>query len=306
MKIAVMGTGGMGGYYGGLLGSVGADVSFIARGEHLKAMKQNGLLLKGDGEEIYLDPIMATDQPSEIGKADVVLFCVKLYDTETAAEVLKPLLGDNTMVISVLNGVDGPQRLERIVGPGRVIGGAAYASAYIEAPGIIKYKSTGGRLKIGELSGEISRRVDAFRTMCEPASFECEVTENIVGALWDKYILLATNAGLSCLCRSPVGKIYNDADLLEVAINLMEEVQALALKQNIAIDPNVIEQSVKWSKSLPPDLFASMYHDMAAGKRMELEGMSGFVKRLGKELGVSTPYHSLLYGGLKFFKDGQS
>ena len=133
MKIAVMGTGGMGGYYGGLLGSVGADVSFIARGEHLKAIKQDGLLLKGDGDEIYLEPIMVTDQPSEIGAVDVVLFCVKLYDIETAAEVIKPLLGDNTMVISVLNGVDGPQRLGRIIGLGRVIGGAAYASAYIEA-----------------------------------------------------------------------------------------------------------------------------------------------------------------------------
>jgi len=306
MKIAVMGTGGMGGYYGGLLGSVGADVSFIARGEHLKAIKQDGLLLKGDGDEICLKSIMATDQPSEIGVVDVILFCVKLYDIETAAEVIKPLLGDNTMVISVLNGVDGPQRLERIIGLGRVIGGAAYASAYIEAPGTIKYKSTGGRLKIGELSGDISERIDTFRAICEPASFECEVTENIVGALWDKYILLATNAGLSCLCRSPVGKIYNDADLLEVAIALMEEVRALALKQNIAIDPNVIKHSLEWSKGLPSDLFASMYHDMAAGKRMELEGMSGYVKRLGKELGVSTPCHSLLYGGLKFFKDGRS
>ena len=199
MKIAVMGSGGMGGYYGGLLASVGEDVSFIARGEHLKALKSDGLLLKGDGEEIHLKPVMATDQPSEIGEVDIVLFCVKLYDTESAGELIKPLLGKNTMVISVLNGVDGPERLEKVIGPGHVIVGAAYASAVIEKPGVIKYKSTGGRLRIGELDGKISDRIKAFRKVCKTTDFECEITENIVGALWDKYILLATNSGLSCL-----------------------------------------------------------------------------------------------------------
>jgi len=305
MKIAVMGTGGMGGYYGGLLAAVGENVSFIARGEHLNVLKADGLLLKDDGKEIHLKPIVATDQPSEIGEVDVVLFCVKLYDTESAGELIKPLLGKNTMVISVLNGVDGPERLEKVIGPGHVIGGAAYASAVIEKPGVIKYKSTGGRLRIGELDGKISDRIKAFRKVCKTTDFECEITENIVGALWDKYILLATNSGLSCLCRSPVGKIYNDVDLVEVAVALMEETRSLALKQKIAIDPDVIKNSLNWSKSLPPDLFASMYYDMSAGKRMELEGMSGYIKRLGKELGINTPYHSSVYAGLKFFKDGR-
>ena len=261
--------------------------------------------MKGDGEEIHLKPIMATEQPSEIGEVDVVLFCVKLYDTESAGELIKPLLCKNTMVISVLNGVDGPERLEKIIGPGHVIGGAAYASAVIEKPGVIKYKSTGGRLKIGELDGKVSDRIKAFRKACKTTDFECEITQNIVGALWDKYILLATNSGLSCLCRSPVGKIYNDVDLVEVAVALMEETRSLALKQKIAIDPDVIKNSLNWSKSLPPDLFASMYYDMSAGKRMELEGMSGYIKRLGKELGINTPYHSSVYAGLKFFKDGR-
>ena len=304
MKIAVMGTGGMGGYYGGLLAEAGEDVTFIARGGHFDAIKQNGLTLIGDTTTHKNFRVAVTNCCTEMDFVDVVLFCVKLYDIESAANQIRPLVGPDTMVISVLNGVDGPERIENVIGPGHTIGGAAYASAMIDEPGVIRFKSTGGRLKIGELDGSFSSRLKAFKTICDNTEFECELTDNIVGGLWEKFILLATNSGLSCLCRRPVGEIYNDPDLLGLAKELMAEVRTLAIRKGISIDPNIIDKSVAWSQSLPPDLYASMYHDLVAGKRMEVEGMSGHVIQLGRELGVKTPHHLTVYGGLKVLKGG--
>jgi 2-dehydropantoate 2-reductase len=304
MKIAVMGTGGMGGYYGGYLASVGHDVTFIARGKHLKAIQQDGLWLIGPGGTLHIAPASATSKPEDIGIVDIVLFCVKLYDTESAAEAIMPIIGKNTIVVSFLNGIDGPERIANIIGPKHVIGAAAYASAVIEKPGVVKYKGTRGLLRVGELERTSSKRLSIFQELFIDTPIDCEISKDIAATLWDKFILLATNSGLSCICRSPVGIVYNDPVLLDLARSMMEEVKALALAQGILVDPNIVDNSISWSKSLPKDLYASMYHDLKQGKRMELDGMSGYVAKLGEQLGVATPCHKTIFSCLNPFKNG--
>ena len=304
MKIAVMGTGGMGGYYGGYLAAAGCDVTFIARGEHLAAIQKNGLSLKGDNGNMHINPTSATDDPGSIGPVDVVLFCVKLYDVETAAELIQPLIKKDTIVISFLNGIDGPERLAKIVGKQHVIGGAAYASAVIEAPGVVRYKGTKGHFRIGYLDGRANHGLKEFQSLYSGTPIECEISDDIVATLWDKFILLATNSGLSCICRQPVGIIYNDPDLLKLAIAMMREVESLAISKNIKIDDDIIEKSVAWSKSAPIDLYASMYHDLRKGRPLELAGMSGFVATLGEQLKIATPCHRTVFACLKPYING--
>ena len=304
MKIAVMGTGGMGGYYGGYLAAAECDVTFIARGEHLEAIRRDGLSLRGENGDIHINPTSATDNPSSIGPVDIVLFCVKLYDVESAAELIKPLIKKDTIVISFLNGIDGPERLAKIIGKEHVIGGAAYASAVIEAPGVVRYKGTKGHFKIGYLDGTVNKRLKEFQNLYSKTPIECEISDDILATLWDKFVLLATNSGLSCICRQPVGIIYNDPSLLDLAMTMMQEVKSLAIAQNIKIDDDIIVKSVAWSKSAPGDLYASMYHDLRKGRPLELAGMSGFVASLGEELEIATPCHKTVFACLKPYING--
>jgi 2-dehydropantoate 2-reductase len=294
----------MGAYYGANLAAAGQDIAFIARGAHLAAIKHKGLLLSGPAGNIVVNPAVATDDPSEIGPVDAVLFCVKLHDIETAAAAIQPMLKPDTMVISVLNGVDGPRRIASVIGPNHVLGGAAYASGVIEKPGVVSYKSSMASLVIGELDGKTSARAEAFRNGCIDAGFTCSVTDNILGVLWNKFILLATNAGLSSLCRRPVAVVYDDPDLVVMARAMMQEIVEIATVLEIAIDPDIIETSIARSKTFPPDMYASMYHDLARGRPLEVAGLSGHVTRLGIELGISTPHHQTVFACLKPFMNG--
>jgi 2-dehydropantoate 2-reductase len=304
MKIAVMGSGGIGGYYGGRLAAAGEDVTFIARGDHLAAMQSTGLKLEGPHGNFHVHPCQATDDPSTIGVVDVVLFCVKLYDTEEAAELVKPIVGPNTMVVSLMNGVDGPERIEAVVGKGRVLGGAAYISALIAEPGFVRYISELHRIVFGELAGGDSDRVSEFLKVCLAAGLEASSSDDIVGALWTKFVLLATNAGLTSLVRKPTGVVYHDEDLVWLAENLMREVVEVAAARGITLADDVIDKSMTIVKQFPPDMYASMYHDLNRGKRMELASLSGLVARLGGELGVATPHHRTVYACLKPYRAG--
>ena len=304
MKIAIMGTGGMGGYYGANLAAAGQDVAFIARGPHLEAIKRDGLTLRGPAGDTLINPASATDDPSEIGPVDVVLFCVKLYDVEAAAEMIRPMLRPDPAVISVLNGVDGPVRLAAVIGPGHVLGGAAYASALIEGPGVVSYKSNMASLVIGAMDGSTDTRAVAFRDACADAGFSCSVSDNILGVLWDKFTLLATNAALSSLCRLPVASIYAEPALVALARSMMEEIVTVARARGVAFSDDIIETSIARSKTFPPDMYASMFHDLDRGRSMELEGLSGQVVKLGVELGIPTPRHETLFACLKPFMNG--
>jgi 2-dehydropantoate 2-reductase len=304
MRIAVMGAGGIGGYYGGRLAQAGHDVTFIARGEHLRAIREKGLALTGPGGDAVVANAQATDDPGQLAPMDVVLFCVKLFDTEDAARAVKPLLSKGGVCISLQNGVDGPQRIGAVVGDERVMGGLAFASALIEAPGVIRYNSKAPSLKFGEGDGRMSERATRFRDACAAAGFGAEVVADIRAALWHKFVGLTVNAALTSLVRQPAGVVYHDPDLMALARAGFAEGAAVAKAMGVKLPDDIVEWQVKNHLGFPAGMYASMYHDLARGKRLELDSLSGLIIRKGKELGVPTPFHSMAYACLKPYING--
>lgn len=307
MRIAIMGAGAVGGYFGGLLSLAGHDVTFIARGEHLRAMQQNGLTLetpKGalrvTNARFVTDPVDAASS----GACDVVLFAVKAYDIEAAAASLKPLVNAGSTVISVLNGVDHQDRIGAVLGAANVIGGLALVSGVITAPGVIRYTSPMSALRFGEANGSMSARATAFRDACVAAGFGAEVVSDIRAAQWTKFVGLATNAALTSLFRLPAGYIYHDPEISALALRGFAEVAAVARAAGIALAPDAAERALAMHQSFPKTMYASMYHDVAKGKPMELDSLSGYIVGKGRELGVPTPVHEMAYLALKPYKDG--
>ncbi len=304
MRIAIMGTGGMGGFYGGLLAAQGRDVTFIARGAHLDAIRNHGLRLVGPDTDILISPAQASDDPQTIGPVDVVLFCVKLYSAETAAELIRPLMGADTMVISLMNGVDGPDRIAEVLGARHAVGGAAFASAKIDEPGLISFRKGPDRLVFGELDGTISQRAQAFKEACAGCRFITEISDNIQATLWGKFVMLATNAGMTALARQPIGVVYTDPDIRPVAVAMMEEAVAVAAAKGVTLPGDIVERSLGIIQSFSPDMYASTYHDLVAGRPLEIASFSGLIARLGAELGVPTPHHRTVYACLKPYENG--
>ncbi len=304
MRIAIMGTGGMGGFYGGLLAAQGRDVTFIARGAHLEAIRSNGLRLIGPEKEFHINPAQATDDPSSIGKVDVVLFCVKLYSAEAAAELIRPIIGPDTMVISLMNGVDGPDIIGKVLGDRHAVGGAAFASAKIDEPGVISYRKGPDRLLFGERDGAQSERGLAFVEQCQGCPFTVELSDNIESTLWGKFVMLATNAGMTALARQPVGVVYKDPDIAPVAKAMMQEVRDVGKAKGVKIADDIVERSLEIIKTFSDDMYASTYHDLMADRPLEVASFSGLVSKLGREVGVPTPHHDTVYACLKPYENG--
>ena len=304
MRIAIMGSGGIGGYYGGRLAQAGHDVTFVARGEHLKAIQSRGLSLVGPGGDSVVSNAHATDDPSSVAPVDVVLFCVKLFDTDEAARAIQPLLSKGGVCVTLQNGVDGHERITAIVGRGRVMPGIAYASALIEGPGVIRYNSKTPSIKFGELDGRGSERAQQLRNACVAAGFTAEVVPDIEAALWHKFVGLTVNSSLTSLVRKPAGVCYHDPDLLEQARSGFEEAAAVAKALGVKLPDDIVDWQVRNQRGFPPDMYASMYHDLARGRRLELEHLSGLIVRKGRELGVPTPFHEMAYACLKPYVNG--
>ena len=307
MHIAIMGAGAVGGYFGGLLSLAGHDVTFIARGEHVRAMQQSGLTLETPKGTLRVTNARFVTDPAEAalsGFCDVVLFAVKAYDIEAAAASLQPLVDAGSTVISVLNGVDHQDRIGAVLGAANVIGGLALVSGVISAPGVIRYTSPMSALRFGEADGSMSTRAIAFRDACVAAGFGAEVVSDIRAAQWTKFIGLATNAALTSLFRLPAGYIYHDPDIIPLALRGFEEAAAVARAAGISLPADAGERALAIHQSFPKTMYASMYHDVAKGKPMELDSLSGYVVRKGRELGVPTPVHEMAYLALKPYKDG--
>ena len=236
MKIAVMGTGGVGGYFGGHLARA-HEVAFIARGAHLQAMRAGGLKITGERGDIVLPAVTAADDPANIGPVDVVLFCVKLYDTEAAAEAIRSMVGPDTRVLCLQNGIDGPEKLAARFGEDRVLAGVAYVAASIVAPGVIGYTSDMSRIVFGPMRGAPDGFAAAFAARCREAGFEAEASPKIAVVLWTKLMLLAANAGLSSVSRVPPRAIYDDPLSRAVALEAMAEVRAVAAARGVEIEP---------------------------------------------------------------------
>lgn len=304
MRIAIMGTGAVGGYFGGMLAHAGNEVTFIARGEQLQALRNKGLVLETPRGRIALEQVKATDKPAEIEPVDVVLFCVKTYDTEDSARAIAPCLKPGGVCISLQNGVDSQDRIGAVLGEARVMGGIAFVSGVIESPGVMRYVSPMSMIRYGEHDGSESERARAFQSACLAAGFGAEIVPDIRAAQWDKFVALATNAALCSLVRAPAGVIYHQPELAEVARAAFAEVADVARALDIKLQPDVVEKSFAIHKKFPPGMYASMYWDIARGRRMELESFSGLVVRKGKETGVPTPVHGMAYACLLPFVNG--
>ncbi|MSQ71453.1 MAG: 2-dehydropantoate 2-reductase [Betaproteobacteria bacterium] len=303
MRIAIMGSGAVGGYFGAFLARAGHDVGFIARGAHLSAIREHGLRLAGPRGDFNIRA-PATDTPGELGTVDVVLFCVKLYDTEVAAAQIEPLLRDGGVCISLMNGVDGQERLAAVLGADRVMGGLAFVAGVIEAPGQIRYTSDMSSVVYGEADGSLSARAIGFRDACIASGFGAQVSPDIRTEQWKKFVGLATNAALTSLSRQPAGYVYRDPDMLEIAGATLQEAIAVAQAMNITLPPDTAPKLLGWMRNFPPGMYASMANDLLRGRRLELESFSGYLMRKGRELGVPTPIHTLAYACLKPYVNG--
>jgi 2-dehydropantoate 2-reductase len=304
MRIAVVGAGGVGGGFGAALAKAGADVTFIARGAHLAAMKSQGLRVQGPRGETHLVPTQASDDPAAIGTVDVVLFCVKLWDVESAGEHIKPLIGPGTAVIPLQNGIDAAERLLPILGGSAVMGGVAQISASIIAPGVIQQVGTFMRMIFGELDGTRSQRAEDFLVLCLKAGFDATLSEQIVTDLWMKFILLAANAGMTALARQPIGRLRDDPDIRPIFLAAFQETINVGRAKGIALPADALEKILDFIGHAPPAMKASMALDLDRGNRLELPWLSGKVAELGRQLGVATPTHSMIYAMLKPYAMG--
>ncbi len=299
MRIAVVGAGGVGGGFGAALAKAGADVIFIARGAHLAAMKSEGLKVQGGRGETHLVPTQATDDPASIGKVDIVLFCVKLWDVESAGQKIRPLIGPDTAVIPLQNGIDAAERLIPILGPDAVMGGVAQISASIVGPGVIQQVGSFMRMIFGELDGKRSKRAEDFLALCLKAGFDATLSEQILTELWMKFILLAGNASIMALARQPIGKLRDDPDLRPIFIAAYRETIDVGRARGVALPADALEKILDFTGHAPPAMKPSMALDLERGNRLELPWLGGKVVELGLKLGVPTPTHNMMYAMLK-------
>ena len=305
MRIAVVGAGGVGGGFGAALAKAGAEVTFIARGAHLKAMREVGLKVQGGRGETHLVPTQATDDPASVGPVDIVLFCVKLWDVESAGAAIKPMVGPDTAVIPLQNGVDAHERLMPILGAKALMCGVAQISASIVAPGVIQQVGTFMRMIFGELDGKPSQRGEALHALCLKAGFDATLSDQILTELWQKFVLLAANAGISALSRQPLGKLREDPDMKAIMVAAYQETIAVGRAKGIALPADTLDKVIDFLGHAPPPMKPSMALDLDRGNRLELPWLSGKVVELGRQLGVPTPVHGMAYAMLKPFIMGR-
>ena len=304
MRIAVIGSGGVGGAFGAALAHSGADVTFVARGAHLEAMRMHGLRVTGPRGDTHIHPCKATDNPAGIGVVDVVLFCVKLWDVESAGAAIKSLIGPATAVIPLQNGIDAADRLIPILGRDALMGGVAQISAAIEQPGVIRQTGTFMKIVFGELDGHMSERGKAFESACQRAGFDVVLTDAIQTALWEKFVLLAANSTIASLIRLPFGKLREDAEVLALFSASFAEAIAVGRAHGVTLPPDLqtrLEQAVL---NFPPMMKPSMTVDLERGNRLELPWLGGKVVALGKQLGVPTPVLAVMHAALKPYANG--
>lgn len=306
MKIAVMGAGGVGGYLGAKLAAAGQDVTFVARGAHLDAMRQSGLHVRG-AETIDLGRVQVTDTAAAVGPVDVVLFCVKLHDTTAAAQAIAPLVGPETMVLTLQNGIESVANVGAVVGPEALLGGAAFFPASITAPGEITYYGkieNRPHIAFGEPGGGGSARVQALVDVFLSAQIEaegCAVTDTM---LWEKFLLVVGNSAATGVTRCPIGTVRADPDMRGLLRAAIAEAEAVGRAAGVRFDADVTSRVMAALDAMPGAGKSSQLVDLEQGRKLELEGLSGAIVRLGRELGVSTPVHATIYAALKPFRDG--
>ena len=304
MRIAIIGAGGIGAIYGASLAKAGADVVFVARGAHVAAMRENGLRIEGDRGEIHIKPAHATDDIVNIGIVDYVLFAVKLWDVESAGEQIRPIVGPGTAVIPLQNGVDAAERLSKILGLEPVMGGSAYVTGSIVAPGIVRQTGKHQTMTFGELGGDNSQRGLRLRELCEAAGFEGVLSPDVMVPIWQKFLLLAPMSGLCALTRLPLGKWRIDPDLLGLYETALRETDTVGRAEGVRLPPDGIDRALATMWSMPDHLMASMGNDLLRGNRLELPWLGGKVVELGRRHAIPTPANSFMCTALRPYTNG--
>jgi 2-dehydropantoate 2-reductase len=303
VRIAIIGAGGVGGYYGAQLAKAGEDVTFIARGPHLAAIRERGLIVRAGGREETFT-VQASDDPARVGPVDLVIIAVKLWGTAEAARSALPLLGPETAVMSLQNGVDKDAEIAAIVGAPRVLGGVTYIAAQIDAPGIIAIGGMSARLLFGEFDTTRSARVNAFAAAAERAGLDFAVPPDIRRAIWEKFAFLTTMSGATALMRTGVGPIRSQPGSRRIMTGLLEEAAAVAHASGIALPDGYVAERLAAIDTFPPGQMASMARDLLAGNRIEVPWLSGAIVRIGAERGVPTPTHAFVVDALAPYVDG--
>jgi len=304
MRIVIVGAGGVGGYFGGRLAQAGADVVFLARGAHLDALRSRGLRIISPKGDAHVTRVNATGDPGDVGPVDIVFFAVKLYDTDAASVLLPPLVGPDTAVIPLQNGVEGVDIVSRAVGREHTAGGTCYVSAVIAEPGVIRHTAM-DHLIFGELDRIRTPRLQRLLETCRQASFQTTLSDDIQVDVWTKFVRLSVFSGMTTVTRSPIGVIVDDPELLCLLKKGIEEALAVAHAQGIEVPDTMMADTVRAYQALPPQAKASMLEDLERGRRLELPWLSGAVVRIGKEVGVPTPIHGFINAVLRPHVDGR-
>lgn len=304
MQVVVVGAGAVGTLYGGWLLSGGGEVGFVARGARLYALHDNGVAISGDGPTLSFPVVTVAEHASNLPPADVLIFAVKLYDLEDAARASRAALADGGLVVGLQNGVDAADILSRLFAPEQVMVGPVYSAATLTGDGGVRYAAGPNDVIIGNVGGARHPHADELVRIWRRAGVAASVSDDIRVALWTKFLVLATNAALTCLSRQPAGVVYHDPDLLALAERSIAEIAAVAVAEGVALPATAPAAALAFLQGFPPQVVASMRQDLDAGRRLELDGISGTVVRLGRKHGLATPLHETAFGCLKPYRDG--
>lgn len=304
MRLVVLGAGGVGGYFGARLARAGDAVTFVARGSHLDAIRRGGLRIRSTIEGEYTVAVTAVEDVTGLPPADAVLLCVKAFDTEAALEGIRSVVGKDTVVLSLQNGVDSAERIDAVLGPGHAVGGAAYVFAAIEEPGVIGHRFA-GRVALGELDGTPRPRSERLRDAFARAGVPVELSSEIRRVLWEKYLLICAQAGMTAVTRCPTGILRAIPETWRMYRVIVDELAALAKAAGIALGADTVDRIMAVAAGLAPDTSSSLHHDLLAGRRLELDALHGYAVRLGERLGVPLPTVFAVYAALKPHADGR-
>lgn len=306
MRIAVIGAGGVGGGFGAALARAGADVTFVARGAHLEAIRRDGLRVEGDRGTTVVHPAQATDDPGSIGPVDAGPFCVKLWDVENAGEAIRPIVGPETAVIPLQNGIDAPERLAPILGADHLMGGTVSISTTIAAPGVIRQTGTVMAMRFGEFDARMSDRGRRFEALAKQGGFDVAMTDAIDTAIWTKFIMLTAMSGMTAVTRLPVGRLRDDPDIMAMFELIITETAAVGRARGVRLPDDIVAERMANVRGTPPGVMASMAHDLLRGNRLELPWLAGKVVSLGREYGIPTPANAAVLAALKPYAAGRT
>ena len=295
----MMGSGAVGGYFGGRMAAAGCDVTFIARGRHLEAIREHGLRVESaalGGSRVY--PAIATDDPGEVGAVDYVIVGVKLWDTASAADAMRPMVGSGTTILSLQNGVETSD-LEQVVGSQCLLGAVAFIGSAIEAPGVIRHVGTMQRVVIGEHGGGSSARVERLVEALQLGGIDAQASNDIDRTIWEKFVFLVGLSAATTLMCAPLGRVRDDPEAREVLLGTMRETAAVARARGIVLTPGYARSQLEFVDGLPAEMTSSMHNDLVQGNPLELHWLSGAVVRFGRELGVATPVNRYVYDMLR-------